>query len=98
MADRIGACRCPLCGSATAHATLSKKKWVCVTCNTCRCQVFSRGTQSDELLRAGIVGAIPDAPPAEPAPKPAPAVKPAPAPVQPKPEPATTARGWGLLG
>jgi hypothetical protein len=97
MAERIGACRCPVCGAGNAHASLSKKQWVCVTCNVCRCQVFSRGPQSDELLRNGIAPA-----PAEPTP--APAAKPAPAPIEPKPAPipapapAPAPRGWGLLG
>jgi hypothetical protein len=100
MAELIGRGRCPLpgCGSAKARYSLSSKGLVCVTCDRCNMQLFTRSEISDELARA-VLGATTPAPapepaPAPPAPAPAPAIDPAPAPT---PAPAAKPGGWGFL-
>lgn len=87
-AKLIGPAACILCGSPTARASLMSTARVCLTCNACRLQVFSRGDESDALLRTRIKGALPADPPET---KPDPAPIPAPAPADPP------RAGWGLL-
>lgn len=107
----IGVKRCPLCGGAAA-LRLSANGYAYLAMDCCKGQLFARGGDSDEYLRA-----LPDAvkaprpaaavaepkPAPEPVPTPEPAPKaPAPPPITPKaPEPAQAkprARmGWGLF-
>ena len=66
----LGAGDCPIKGcSGTASFSLSKKGLPVATCMTCKCQVFSRGEVSDELMRDLIQAKpAPAAAPAAPAP------------------------------
>ena len=90
-AKLIGRAKCPICGSATARASLMSTNRVCIVCNSCKLQVFSRGEESDELMRGYIEGAIPRGAPAA-----APEPEPAALPVAPQPAPEQR-QGWGLL-
>lgn len=49
---RIGAARCPLCGSKKASLGVSAKGLAYLTCNSCNSQTFARSDRSDEALRA----------------------------------------------
>jgi hypothetical protein len=93
-AEKIGRCKCPLCGSENARLSLAKTNLPVLTCNGCNIQMFCRSDNSDRRARALL---IPDAKPAADttAPPPAPALPagytaPPPAP-QPRP-------AWGLFG
>lgn len=55
--QKIGTGVCPVCTSNKAQFTVTKKQLVCMTCNACNCQIFSRSDRSDELLRARIKAA-----------------------------------------
>lgn len=48
---RIGAARCPLCGSKKASLGVSAKGLAYLTCNACNSQTFARSDRSDEALR-----------------------------------------------
>lgn len=82
--EKLGACRCPLCGHPAASVRLSGKGLAYMVCDACNSQLFARSGRSDELLRDRIVKPAPAAAPAAPAPEPAPA--------------ATARIGWGVLG
>lgn len=90
-AEKIGRCKCPLCGSENARLSLSKKQLPVVTCNGCQVQLFTRSDRSDSLARALLI--------AEPEPTPAAPPVPAPAIAAPPPPPAAPrAFSWGVLG
>lgn len=102
--EDIRAARCPLCGGAAA-LRLSANGLTYLAMDCCKAQLFARGGDSDELLRA-LPDAAVKAPPAEPAPAPTPkppepaAKPPVPTPTTPKaPEPTPPKRsmGWGLF-
>jgi hypothetical protein len=102
--EDIRAARCPLCGGS-ASLRLSTNGLTYLAMDCCKAQLFSRGPDSDELLRA--LPDAPGAPPATAAPAPAvlplpptPAKLPAPHPPNPKalePEPAKPRMGWGAF-
>jgi len=104
--ENIRDARCPLCGGA-ASLRLSANGLTYLAMDCCKAQLFARGGDSDELLRALPAVAAP--PPAEPAPAPAPkpieppaAKAPAPIPSIPKapapaPAPAKPRMGWGAF-
>lgn len=99
-AERIGVCKCPLCGHLQARVSLSKSGLTCMTCDGCNCQLFTRSGRSDELLRGRIQIAAPAPEPVrtEPAPA-APAVPPVRDVQKPAASPAAPAAsgGFGLL-
>lgn len=63
MADEklIGLGTCPVCGSARARFTFSKKDLACIVCNACQFQGFARSDNSDMRLRALVKPAAPAA-------------------------------------
>lgn len=90
--NNLGAGVCPIKGcTGTASFSLSKKGLPVATCMACKCQVFSRGEVSDELMRDLIA----DSKPAPPAP--APAGEKPPAPKPPPPPPTAKKPSWGML-
>ena len=61
MADRIGRGRCPLCKSAKAFVSVSKRQLALITCNSCHSQTFARSDASDGIIRAEFLINTPDA-------------------------------------
>lgn len=54
-AKAIGLCKCPVCGSEKARASVSVRGLVCVTCNRCHMQLFARSEISDERIREKLL-------------------------------------------
>lgn len=83
----IGNAKCPVCLGPGARVTLTKKQFALLTCSQgrCRVQLFVRSEESDEKVRAWIIGK-PAAPaassPAGPVAEPSPAANPAPIPAK----------------
>lgn len=50
----LGLCDCPLCGKSGAHVRESSAKRAYILCEECDAQIFSRGIESDRLMRSLI--------------------------------------------
>lgn len=54
----IGLISCPVCGKSGAHVRETERGRAYILCDECNVQIFSRGVESDKIIKANIESTI----------------------------------------